>query len=67
MTVLEMTERLKELPPDMTVCLADWNEGYLAPSEPQAEIVKVQQGQYMVKKNGKLQILSGEFVQIGEV
>lgn len=63
MTVAELIVRLQQMPPSLPVCLGDWNEEYLLPSESAAEIVKQLEGKYRRVLGGE--IIEGRFVCLG--
>ncbi len=64
MTVQQLMDKLKELPPGLPVCLDDWTEQWIQPSEEAAERIKlVVCGRY--RKAGTKGYASGDFVCIG--
>jgi hypothetical protein len=68
MTVADMIIKLKTLPQDLPVCVADWNEEYLAPSEKQAEEIEVKRNQQYHSRDldtTEDRYVKGDFVQIG--
>jgi hypothetical protein len=69
MTVKELRALLAEFPPNMPVCVSDWNEEYLPPNEHMAECVTIcRDTVYLPSKkadDGSGPYLRGDFVQIG--
>ena len=53
MLVKELIERLKYMPQDLPVVLADWQEQSLDPSEREAEMIFVEEMIYNDKNNNK--------------
>ncbi len=62
MNIGELIEQLKKFDPELTVCLADWNEEYAKPREDVAEILRVITGAYYSKDH---KAVTGQFLQIG--
>lgn len=62
MTVAEWIEALREFDPQLTVCLADWNEAYATPNEREAEVLKVVTEKYYNRNN---EAVTGRFLKIG--
>jgi acetone carboxylase gamma subunit len=65
MTVRDLIAKLQQFDPDMTVCVADWNEQYRCPDEGAAEEVEVVTEAYWPKVAAGDKPTVGTFVRIG--
>lgn len=63
MKVKDLIEKLQQFDPELPVAIADWNEEYRKPSEPNAEVVNLCDGPYCSTAADK--IITGSYVCIG--
>lgn len=68
MKLKDFLKQFDGMDPELPVCVSDWQEGYLHPSETQAEIVEVvQEAAYTAKgQEHNRATTTGRFIQIGE-
>ncbi|MGZ4968041.1 MAG: hypothetical protein ACXV8O_01380 [Methylobacter sp.] len=66
MKVKNLIEKLKQFDPELTVCLGDWSESYLHPSEKQVHNINIiHDGLYVTDEDFKNTTV-GNYLQIGE-